>query len=229
MLGRKIPMLYPDPYSNVGAQFLVLAESHVLPKKVELIAVKPTDAMVADIYSVMFLAILFSMPIIVTEIGRFVGPGLRKQEISAIRSLGIPAAVLFAIGSIFGFWFIFPDLFKIFFYFDSSVGAYPTMSISSFTSFLFVYIISFGLSFEMPVIMVALTRLKLVQANFWLRNWRYAVVGSLIFGLVFSPGVLGVSMMIMALPMMLLYVLGAFIAKRVEEKSEAMTATAPYN
>ncbi|WP_297217155.1 Sec-independent protein translocase TatC [Thermoplasma sp.] len=226
ILGMRIPLLYPDPYDNAGAQFLKLSEYHVLPKNVELIALKPTDAMVADIYSVMFLALLFSMPFIVIEIGKFVAPGLKRRELQAIRSLGIPAAILFAIGSLFGFWYVFPVLFRIFFYFDFAVGSSPTMGIANYTSFFFMYIASFGLSFEMPVIMVGLTKLKIVPASFWLRNWRYAVVGSLIFGLIFSPGVLGVSMMIMALPMMALYVLGAFIAKRVEKSDEGVYSVA---
>ncbi|MCY0851219.1 MAG: Sec-independent protein translocase TatC [Thermoplasma acidophilum] len=221
-LGHRIVILYPDPYDNAGAQFLRLSEYHVLPKDVELIALKPTDAMVADIYSVMFLALLFSMPVIVMEAAKFISPGLKKREIQTIRSLGIPAAALFAVGSLFGFWYVFPVLFRIFFYFDFAVGSSPTMGIANYTSFFFIYIVSFGLSFEMPVIMVALTKLKIVPASFWLRNWRYAVVGSLIFGLVFSPGVLGVSMMIMAIPMMALYFVGAFIAKRVEKRDQAM-------
>ncbi|KAA8922871.1 Sec-independent protein translocase TatC [Thermoplasma sp.] len=222
ILGHRVIIPYPDPYDNAGAQFLKISEYHVLPKNVELIALKPTDAMVADIYSVMFLALLFSMPIIVMEAAKFIAPGLKKKELQAIRSLGIPAAALFAIGSLFGFWYVFPLLFRIFFYFDFAVGSSPTMGIANYTSFFFIYIASFGLSFEMPVIMVGLTKLRLVPAGFWLKNWRYAVVGSLIFGLVFSPGVLGVSMMIMAVPMMALYVIGALIAKRVEKKDQAL-------
>ncbi len=220
ILGKRIPMLYPDPYSNVGGQFLRIVEKHVLPKNMELIAVKPTDSMIADLYSVMFLSLVLSMPYIVNQIGKFIAPGLKKREIETIRFIGIPAALLFALGAGFGFWYIFPLLFRIFFYFNSSVGASDTMSISSFTSFFFIYIASFGLSFEMPIIMIGLTKLHVVSSEFWMRNWRYAVIGSLLFGLVFSPGVVGVSMMIMAVPMMLLYIAGAFISKRIEKKED---------
>ncbi|MGC8609162.1 MAG: Sec-independent protein translocase TatC [Thermoplasmata archaeon] len=220
IFGKRIPMIYPDPYSNVGGQFLELVEKHVLPKNMELIAVKPTDSMISDLYSVMFLSLVFSMPYIVNQIGKFIAPGLKKREIETIRFIGIPAALLFAAGAGFGFWYIFPLLFRIFFYFNSSVGAADTMSVSSFTSFFFIYIASFGLSFELPIIMIGLTKLHLVSSEFWMRNWRYAVVGSLIFGLIFSPGVVGVSMMIMAIPMMLLYILGAYISRRIEKNED---------
>ncbi|MDA8143372.1 MAG: twin-arginine translocase subunit TatC, partial [Thermoplasmatales archaeon] len=50
--------------------------------------------------------------------------------------------------------------------------------------------------------------------------WRYAVIGALIYGMIFSPGVLGFTMMLMALPMMLLYFSGIYFARRYERNAK---------
>ena len=58
--------------------------------------------------------------------------------------------------------------------FDIGVGAQVTIGISSFVSFIFMYTIAFGLSFEIPVFMVGLSRFGIVTADTWKKNWRYA-------------------------------------------------------
>ncbi|MGE9811204.1 twin-arginine translocase subunit TatC, partial [Ferroplasma acidiphilum] len=117
-------------------------------------------------------------------------------------------------------YFIAPILFKIFASFDIGVGADVTMGISSFVSFMFMYTIAFGLSFEIPVFMVGLSRFGIVTADTWKKNWRYAVIGSLVYGMIFSPGVTGFTMVVIAIPMIALYFAGIHFAINAEKKFE---------
>ena len=215
------PYIYPYPYENMGAQFLKLIIGHVIVEPFLIIAIKPTDGVVADFYSCLFLSIIVTSPNISYQIGKFIGPALKASEKHLIKTTMYPALALFLVGAMIGFYFVAPLMFRILYYFDLGVGSQPTMSITSFVSFFFIYVLSFGLSFETPVIMVGLTYLSIVPASYWRKNWRYAIVAALIFGVIFSPGVTGLTMLLLAIPIIALYFVGIYAAERVEKRKKA--------
>jgi len=218
LFGRTFLFLYPDVYRNMPSQLLVILENHVLPAGTKLIIVSPTNGVVANVYIALFMSLIVSMPVIVIELSKFIGPALKKSEKVLIRTITLPATFLFALGAFVGLWLIAPALFIIFKDFDLGLNSSPTMGVSNFTSFLLLYMLSFGLAFETPVIMYGLTRAGMVTSEFWISHWRYAVIGALIFGWIFSPGVLGFTMIIMSIPIISLYFLGAYFSRRYEKK-----------
>lgn len=220
-LGHSLPFLYPSIYHNVASQFLKFIEHRVLPSGTQIFVLKPADGVLADLDVSMFLAFVFAMPVIVKEVGEFIGPALKKREKEALRSAIVPATGLFVAGAIIGLWWVAPPLFNIFANYDLGLGAAETLSLMSFVSFTFLYTATFGISFEVPVFMVALTRTGIVSAKFWEEHWRHAIVASLIFGMIFSPGVIGFTMVVMALPIIVLYAGGIYFARRAEKKLEA--------
>ena len=221
LLGHRFLFLFPDPYDNIGAQVLFLLKSHILTANTALLVLKPVDGVMADFYTCMALALIISMPVIVFEVSKFIDPALKNTEKEMLRSIIIPASLLFFAGAFVGIYFIAPILFRIFTRFDIGVGAQVTIGISSFVSFIFMYTIAFGLSFEIPVFMVGLSRFGIVTADTWKKNWRYAVIGSLIYGMIFSPGVTGFTMVVIAIPMIALYFAGIHFAVNAEKKFEA--------
>ena len=226
VFGHAFPFLYPSIYHNLSTQFLVIIEHHVLPKGTTVFVLKPADGVVANLDISMFLALIFTMPLIVKELGEFLGPAMKKREKDALRSVIVPATLLFTAGAVIGLWYVAPPLFDIFNGYDVGLGAASTLSLMSFLSFLIVYTVSFGISFEVPVFMVGLTRTGIVSAKFWKDHWRHSIIGALIFGMIFSPGVIGFTMVIMALPIIILYVGGIYFAGRAERRrkeEEAVT------
>ncbi len=221
LLGHRFLFLFPDPYDNIGAQVLFLLKSHILTANTALLVLKPVDGVMADFYTCMALALIISMPVIVFEVSKFIDPALKNTEKEMLRSIIIPASLLFFAGAFVGIYFIAPILFRIFTRFDIGVGAQVTIGISSFVSFIFMYTIAFGLSFEIPVFMVGLSRFGIVSGDTWKKNWRYAVIGSLIYGMIFSPGVTGFTMVVIAIPMIALYFAGIHFAVKAEKKFEA--------
>lgn len=230
LFGHTFPFFAFDVYHNIPAQLLQLLEKHVLPKETTLLVLSPTDGVSANVYTALFLALIFSMPNIVYQLAKFIGPALKKSEKALIRTITVPASALFAAGAFMGLWFVAPELFQIFHNFNVGLGADSSLGIMSFVSFLLLYVVSFGVAFEIPVFMYGLTRSGMVQSETWYKHWRYAVVGSLIFGMIFSPGVLGFTMMVMSLPMIALYFAGAYFARRYEKKygtADSNTVTEP--
>jgi sec-independent protein translocase protein TatC len=221
LFGQRFLFLYPDPLDNVGAQVLYLLKVHDLTSNTTLLVLKPVDGVMADFYTCMAISLIISMPVIIYEVSKFIDPALKNSEKELLRSIIIPASLLFFAGAFVGIYFIAPILFRIFADFDLGVGADVTMGISSFVSFIFMYTIAFGLSFEIPVFMVGLSRFGIVTADTWKKNWRYAVIGSLIYGMIFSPGVTGFTMVVIAIPMIALYFAGIHFAIKAEKKFES--------
>src|SRR3970040_767434 len=83
-----------------------------------------------------------------------------------------------------------------------------------------IVIPAFGLSFQLPLIMYAVTASGIIDASFWRKNIRYAIVVIVIFGAVITPDGSGITMWFIAGPMFTLYVAGMFFVERKERKSK---------
>jgi sec-independent protein translocase protein TatC len=101
------------------------------------------------------------------------------------------------------------------------MGLVPVLGVQQFVQFALLYPIAFGLVFELPVFVYALTRLGVVRAATWRRHWRGAVIGSLVFGMIVTPDNSGITMLLIALPMIALYLGGVAVASRWESQSTA--------
>ena len=80
-------------------------------------------------------------------------------------------------------------------------------------------LLAFGISFQLPLIMYAISLSGLVDAKFWRRNLRYAIIAIIVFGAVITPDGSGVTMWFVSLPMIALYFAGMVVAERQERKT----------
>ena len=94
------------------------------------------------------------------------------------------------------------------------IGAQTFITLDELISFVVLFVVAFGISFELPVIMWVLSAIGIVDAKFWRNNWRYAAVAIVIFGAVITPDGSGFTMWFVALPMMALYLAGYLVIKR---------------
>jgi Sec-independent protein secretion pathway component TatC len=90
-----------------------------------------------------------------------------------------------------------------------------TVLLTEFVNFVFLFLLAFGFVFEIPLLMVGLTKLGVVQPATWKGGWRYAVVGSLVFGAFITPDGSGVTELIVAVPMCALYGIGTGLSYAV--------------
>jgi sec-independent protein translocase protein TatC len=178
---------YPSLFSNFGSSFFTMLKEHILPQQMLLININPFDSLTADVYSCLVLALICSMPVWVYEIHSYVAPALLPTEKRLIKLFTIPSALLFAGGVFFAYYFVLPFLFRFMLYFALAFHVLPTISVISFIMMIFAYMIGIGLSFEMPMVMVALSYVHMVSWRTWLQYWRYAVVVSFFIALIISP------------------------------------------
>jgi sec-independent protein translocase protein TatC len=211
---------WPSPFYNITAQVFRWMVVWMLPSGVELLNVGVGDSILVQMEIGILLTLILGMPWIVHEVGAFLMPALRRNERQLIRQVGIPATILFAVGTALGLFFITPFTFLLLFRYVAAMGLTPVLGVQDFVTFTLLYSLAFGVVFELPVFVYTLTRLGLVKAAAWRQHWRGAVIGALVFGMVITPDNSGITMLLVAAPMIALYLGGAYFAGRWERSSD---------
>lgn len=211
---------WPSPFFNITAQVFRWMVHWMLPPGVVLLNVGVGDSIFVQMEIGLLLTLILGMPWLIHEVGAFLIPALRRNERLLVRQVGIPASVLFAIGTSLGLFLITPFTFVLLFRYVSAMGLAPVLGVQDFVTFALLYSLAFGVVFELPVFVYTLTRLGLVRASAWRKHWRGAVIGALVFGMVITPDNSGITMLLVALPMIGLYLGGAYFAGRWERTAQ---------
>ncbi len=98
------------------------------------------------------------------------------------------------------------------------------LNIIDFVAFVLQFLLAFGLSFQLPLIMHAATASGATDAKFWRKNIRYAIVIIVIFGAIITPDGSGVTMWFISGPMIALYVAGMIFVERKERQIRTLKA-----
>jgi len=173
-------------------------------------AIAPTEIFFTYLKCAVLAGFLFALPVIFWQIWRFVAPGLYPRERHAIVPFVLVSTLLFSAGSIFGYTLVFPLMFDFFTGFDSEFvrSAWTMREVFALTTRLFL---AFGIAFELPVVVFFLSLAGIVDAPTLLRGTPYAVMGVFITAAVLTPPD-WVSQIFLAIPMVVLYLLGVGVA-----------------
>ncbi len=213
--GTRVPLPFPDPFDNLASQAIRRMEEDLLPDFVTVIVTAPSQALIAQLYFSLFLGILLGMPIIIREISTFLGPALYPAERKRILRLALPATFLFILGAAFSYILITPFTIDFLYRYGLGIVQETFITIDEFISFVLLFTLAFGLSFELPILMWLLTAAGIVDPTFWRKNISYVVVVIAVYGAVITPDGSGITMWFVAGPMLVLYILGYFIIKRI--------------
>ena len=208
----------PEPLNNIAAQITNHMKFNLVPEDVQLIQTAPGQAFFAQIYIAALVGIVAGMPIIIKELVGFIKPALKENEINVSRSISLPALGLFIAGCIFSYNFVIPYILEFLYRYGESAGLVTFLNIMDFVTFVLQFLLAFGFSFQLPLVMYAISASGMVDSNFWRKNIRYAIVVIVIFGAVITPDGTGVTMWFIAIPMIVLYVAGMIVIERKERK-----------
>lgn len=211
---------YPDIFDNMASMILSKMIADLVPDYVQITMLSPADAFLAEMNVALFIALITGMPTIVYHMGSFLAPGLYPNEKRLVYNITSPASVLFASGCIFSYYLITPFTLDFLYSYGVALDLNTFLQIDKFITFILLFIGAFGLAFELPIIMVGLTSLGVVKYSFWKNNWRYAVVAIFVFGAVITPDGSGVTMVMVAMPLLVLYLAGYIVARQVGRKRE---------
>ena len=211
----KIVILYPDLYDNIAIQTMALMRQDLIPNNVTLIQTSPGQAFFAQIYVASLLALILTIPIITKETISFIGPGLyRREKIFHEERLLYFLYVLFGIGCSFSYLVVIPLVLEFLYKYGEFMDIATFLDISQFVPFVLQFLIAFGISYQLPLLMWALTISGLIQPKFWRNNLRYVIIILVIFGAFVTPDGSGITMWFVAGPMILLYLVGIIVIER---------------
>jgi len=186
-----------------------------LPKGGQMIATEVTTPFFVPIKVTMMTAFLIAMPWIFYQAWAFVAPGLYKHE----RRFGVPlviaSVILFLLGMAFAYFLVFPVVFG-FIVGVAPEGVAVMTDIGKYLDFVMTLFMAFGISFQVPVVVVLLVQMGMVSVA-KLREIRpYVIVGAFVIGAIFTPPDV-ISQFMLAVPMWILYELGIVVAALISK------------
>ncbi len=208
-------------WSNQIYSLLARPLLRTLPKGGQLIATEVTAPFLVPMKVTLMAAFLLALPYILYQIWSFIAPGLYAHEKRLALPLVFASVLLFFCGMSFAYFIVFPVIFG----FISGVtpaGVAMMTDISKYLDFVMTLFLAFGVTFEVPVLVVLLVNVGVVSVA-KLREIRpYVIVGSFVVGAIFTPPDV-LSQTMLALPLWLLYELGVLVAS-FNQKSHATPA-----
>jgi sec-independent protein translocase protein TatC len=195
--------------------YAILAEPllRVLPQGSTMIATDVTGTFLVPLKVTLMTAFLIALPYVLYQAWAFVAPGLYQHEKKLALPVLVSSVLFFAIGMCFAYFVVFPVAFG-FFAGYTPAGVQMMTDIDKYLSFVLTMFIAFGITFETPVVVVVLVRMRVVTVE-KLRSFRpYVIVGAFVVGAIFTPPDV-ISQSLLAVPLWLLYELGLMLARFV--------------
>lgn len=156
------------------------------------------------------IGIALAAPVWIYQIWRFVTPGLHRNEKRYAIWFVVAAVPLFLLGMAFA-WVILPSALRLLLGFTPN-GVLNLQGFDQYLTFIIQLSVVFGIGFLTPVFIVALNRVGVLPASLMLRNWRWIVLGCLMFGAVATPTGDPLTLSYVTIPVMALMFAGVGIA-----------------
>ena len=198
----------------IGPLKAMLVEYEVrsgLSSGASFIATEPTEIFMLYLKVGALTGLCLAMPFILWQLWLFIAPGLYAHEKRFAVPFVLFSSICFFAGVFFSHYIAFPYTWAFFLGFQSDLVRFLPRLGPTFSLYVKM-LLAFGAIFQMPVLVLALSRMGVISARFLVRNTKYAVLIIFILGAVLSPGGDIPSQVMMAGPMLVLYALSIGIA-----------------
>ncbi len=182
-----------------------------LPKNGHMIVTDVTGSFFVPMKVTLLVAFLVALPWVLYQIWRFVAPGLYAHEKRMVLPLVVSSYVLFLCGVAFAYFLVFPTVFKFMAHYNAPLGAEMSTDVDKYLSFAMTTFLAFGITFEVPVVVIVLVRFGIVSLEKLRQIRPYVVVGAFVIAAVVTPPDV-MSQLLLAVPLWLLYELGLILA-----------------
>ncbi|NQT19453.1 MAG: twin-arginine translocase subunit TatC [Planctomycetes bacterium] len=175
----------------------------------ELILVAAKIALVAGI--------VVASPVVIYQLWAFVSPGLKENERKAVRPLLLGAMLLFATGVAVCYCLVLPFVFEFFVEMNAKANLQVIWSVDKVVGTTIMMMLAFGVGFELPVVIVFLTKIGLVTPQTLVSRRKYAVLIIALVSALITPSDY-FSMIVMAGPLYILYEFSIILARISHKK-----------
>jgi len=189
-----------------------------LPKGGQMIATDVISPFLVPLKITVLVGFVAVLPYVLHEAWAFIAPGLYAHEKRLVLPLVVTSFLLFLVGMSFAYFLVFPMVFR----FMASIapeGVAWMTDIDKYFSFVLTSFIAFGVTFEVPVVVIVLVRTGLVSIEKLKQARPYVIVGAFVVGAVFTPPDV-LSQVMLAVPLWVLYEIGIVISRFMSRPTE---------
>lgn len=213
------------PFAKNIYDLLAAPMLHALPAGTRMIATGVITPFLVPIKVTLLVAFILALPVVLYQMWAFVAPGLYTHEKKLAMPIILSSFLLFLVGVAFCYFFVFGTVFRVI---NEMAPASVTVApdIDSYFGFVMSMFLAFGVTFEVPIVVVVLVRFGVITVE-TLRNVRpYVIVAAFVIAAIITPPDPG-SMLLLAIPLVLLYEVGLFVARfiRVGERGAEKATT----
>ena len=216
-------MFWPGP----GHIYDLLAAplTAALPQGAKMIATGVITPFMVPMKVTALAAFVVALPYVLYQAWAFVAPGLYDNEKRLALPLVVASTVLFLLGMAFCYYFVFQSVFA-FIHDFAPKSITPAPDIEAYFSFVLTMFLAFGITFEIPIVVIVLVRMGIVTVEKLREARPYVIVGAFVIAAVVTPPDV-LSQFMLAVPMCILYEAGLFFARfvgvRAKPESEYKT------
>lgn len=183
----------------------------------KLVFLAPAEALWMHFKISFISALILSSPVIFFEIWRFIAPGLLHKERKYALPFVLSTTLLFLIGALFCFIIVLPFAMNFLLTYKTE-NLEPMLSVGKYIDFCLKFILAFGAIFELPVILLFLTKMGIVTPQFLAQNRKYAVLIAFVLAAVLTPTPDAFNQTLMAVPIIVLYEVGIWVSRVFDKK-----------
>lgn len=209
VVGATIMVFFVVAFSYSG----LLIEWFKRPFDDDLIFYAPAEALFAAIKISFLAAIVVSMPMILYQFWKFIEPALLKKEQKWAVPLFFLGLGFFVLGLVFCNLIILPLVIDFFVSFGMDRNITPELAVGMYIDFNVKFLLAFGFAFEIPLVLSLLARVGIIQASMLIHYRKHAAMVALIMSAVITPDSTMFTMLLMAIPLIVLYEIGIWGAK----------------
>ncbi|HEY7657563.1 MAG TPA: twin-arginine translocase subunit TatC [Burkholderiales bacterium] len=199
------------PFASDLYDFLAYPLMRTLPEGSKMVAIGVVTPFLIPVKIAALVAFAIALPYVLYQVWAFVAPGLYAHERRLVMPLVIASTVLFFVGVAFCYFFVFGMVFDFIYKIaPKSISVAP--DIENYLNFAITMFLAFGVTFEVPIVVLILTRMGVVTLEQLAGVRPYFIVGAFVVAAIVTPPDV-ISQLLLAIPMCVLYEVGLLAAR----------------
>lgn len=209
-------IMFPLKYNlsfSVKNPFISIIPQEKLSQTTKLVFLAPAEAFWMSMKVSFVAALVLALPVIFYQLWKFISPGLLAKEKKYVFPFVISATGLFVAGALFCFFMVLPFAMGFLLTYKLGDVLMPMLSVGLYVDFCLKFILAFGAVFELPVVIIFLTRMGIVTTKTLAKNRKYAVLVAFILAAILTPTPDIFNQTLMAIPIIILYEIGILVSR----------------
>lgn len=177
-----------------------------------LTSLQPAGLLMQTLWLSLLCGFILSLPLLLYQIWAFVAPALSAGEGKAFVVSLYVGTFLFAVGALFAYYYVVPSTLGFFLEYSQQMGVQAAWTIDAYLSYVLMMLFSFGLAFELPLVLILLVRLQILNQASLVAKRPYIIVGiSVLAALLTPPDVM--SQLLLGVPLWILFEATVFVLR----------------